>query len=83
LVAIGCAAVVNRLAYFHLKNCGVWIAAAARQIAGKPYSHRVIKAPRRRAPNNSISNKNLLQMKAIYWPFILFHLGKIPALSND
>jgi hypothetical protein len=45
LVAIGCAAVVNRLARLHLKNCGVWIAAAARQIAGEPDSHRVIKAP--------------------------------------
>jgi hypothetical protein len=40
LVAIGCAAVVNRLAHFYLKNGGVWIAAAARQIAGKPDSHR-------------------------------------------
>jgi hypothetical protein len=45
LVAIGGAAVVNRLAYFHLKNCGVWIAAAARQIAGKPDSHKGIGAP--------------------------------------
>jgi hypothetical protein len=45
LVAIGGAAVVNRLAHFHLKDCGIWIAAAARQIAGKPDSHRVIKAP--------------------------------------
>jgi hypothetical protein len=41
LVAIGCAAVVNRLAHFYLKSCGVWIAAAARQIAGKPNSHKV------------------------------------------
>jgi hypothetical protein len=41
LVAIGCAAVANRLAHFHLKNCGVWFAAAARQIAGEPDSHRV------------------------------------------
>jgi hypothetical protein len=40
LVAIGCAAVVNLLAHFYLKNCGVWIAAAARQIAGEPDSHR-------------------------------------------
>jgi hypothetical protein len=40
LVAIGCAAVVNRLAHFYLKNCGVWIAAASRQIAGKPDSLR-------------------------------------------
>jgi hypothetical protein len=39
LVAIGCAAVVNWLAHFYLKNCGVWIAAASRQIAGKPDSH--------------------------------------------
>jgi hypothetical protein len=45
LVAIGGAAVVNRLAHFYLKDCGIWIAAAARQIAGKPDSHRVIKAP--------------------------------------
>jgi hypothetical protein len=34
LVAIGCAAVANRLAHFYLKDSGVWIAAAARQIAG-------------------------------------------------
>jgi hypothetical protein len=40
LFAIGCAAVVNPLACFHLKNCGAWIAAAARQIAGEPDSHR-------------------------------------------
>jgi hypothetical protein len=31
---------VNRLAHFYLKNCGAWIAAAARQIAGEPDSHR-------------------------------------------
>jgi hypothetical protein len=41
LVAIGGAAVVNRLAYLYLKSCGAWIAAAARQIAGKPDSHKV------------------------------------------
>jgi hypothetical protein len=41
LVAIGGVAVVNRLAHFYLKNFGVWLAAAARQIAGKPDSHRV------------------------------------------
>jgi hypothetical protein len=41
LVAIGGVAVVNRLARFYLKNFGVWIAAAARQIAGKPDFHRV------------------------------------------
>jgi hypothetical protein len=40
LVAIGGAAVVNRLARFHLKNCGVCIAAASRQIAAKPDSHK-------------------------------------------
>jgi hypothetical protein len=40
LLAIGCAAVVNRLAHFYLKICGVWIAAAARQIATKVCSHR-------------------------------------------
>jgi hypothetical protein len=41
LLAIGCAAVVNRLAHFYLKICGVWIAAAARQIATKVCSHRI------------------------------------------
>jgi len=41
LLAIGCAAVVNRLAHFYLKICGVWIAAAARQIATKVCSHRL------------------------------------------
>ena len=40
-LAIGCAAVVNRLAHFYLKICGVWIAAAARQIATKVCSHRI------------------------------------------
>jgi hypothetical protein len=39
LVAIGCAAAVNRAAHFYLKICGVWIAAAARQIATKVCSH--------------------------------------------
>jgi hypothetical protein len=38
-LAIGCAAVVNRLAHFYLKICGAWIAAAARQIATKVGSY--------------------------------------------
>jgi hypothetical protein len=41
LLAIGCAAVVNRLAHFYLKICGVWITAATRQIATKVCSHRM------------------------------------------
>jgi hypothetical protein len=59
LVAIGCAAVVNRLAHFYLKACGVWIAAASRQIAGKPDSQR-IKAPKRLASHHRISSKSAL-----------------------
>jgi hypothetical protein len=41
LRAIGCAAVVTRLAHFCLIKRGAWVAAAARQIAGEPDSHRV------------------------------------------
>jgi hypothetical protein len=40
LVAIGGVAIVNRPAHFFLKKRGVWITAAARQIAGEPDSHR-------------------------------------------
>jgi hypothetical protein len=40
-LAIGCAAVVNRLARLWLEKRGVWIAAAARQIATKVCSHTV------------------------------------------
>jgi hypothetical protein len=58
LVAIGCAAVVNRLAHFYLKICSVWIAAASRQIAGEPDSHRVIKAPQLLGSHYGISNKS-------------------------
>jgi hypothetical protein len=42
LRAIGGAAVVNRLAHFFLQKRGVSIAAAARQIATKVCSHRVL-----------------------------------------
>ena len=57
LLAIGCAAVVNRLVHFYLKTCGVWIAAAARQIATKVCSHR-IEALQKLAPNHRISNES-------------------------
>jgi hypothetical protein len=60
LRAIGGVAVVNRLARFYLKNCGAWIAAAARQIAGKPDFHRVIKAPRLPAANHGIGPRRTL-----------------------
>jgi hypothetical protein len=50
LVAIGGVAVVNRLAYFFLQKRGDWIAAAARQIAGQPDSHRVGCGPEKCAP---------------------------------
>jgi hypothetical protein len=45
LPAIGCAAVVNRLAYFYLKKCGAWVRAAAQPIAAKARFYRVGAAP--------------------------------------
>ena len=58
LVAIGGVAVVNRLAHFYLKICGVWITAAARQIATKVCSHKVIQALAPLASDHRISNKS-------------------------